>query len=181
MAIDDSAVVAAVQAGNLAEFSRLVEKYTNYVFSICFGVLQDTHIAQDVTQEAFLKAYTSIQRFEQDSFKSWLARIATNASIDHLRKRQRDSLRVQHLEDETDRESQIQPSAEVEAMQQLRQQQLRKLVASLPEHYRVVVDRYYFQEQGYRQIAQELGISEKTVESQLYRARKLIKTRWKEE
>ncbi len=181
MEIDDSAVIAAVQAGKTAHFSRLVEKYTNYVFSICFGVLQDTHAAEDVTQEAFMKAYLNIQRFEQDGFKAWLARIATNTSIDHLRKRQRESQREAKLEEETDRNSQIAPSAEAAVLQELRQQQLRRLVASLPEHYRAVVERYYFRDQGYSQIARELGISAKTVESQLYRARKLLKTRWKEE
>lgn len=83
----DMQIVHRVQAGDVAAFDRLILKYRERVFSIVYHMTSNREDAADLTQESFIKAFQSIQRFGgQSSFFTWLYRIAVNSTLSHLRK-----------------------------------------------------------------------------------------------
>src|SRR3954462_8756574 len=83
----DFAVVRQVQAGEVAAFDQLILKYRERVFGIVYNLTANREDAADLTQDAFIKAFQSINRFQgQSSFFTWLYKIAVNTSLSHLRK-----------------------------------------------------------------------------------------------
>jgi RNA polymerase sigma-70 factor (ECF subfamily) len=87
---DDTEAVAQARTGDADAFRRLVERHSVHVFRLAYRMTKNEHDAEDVVQEAFLKAYRSLDRFEERAhFGSWLYRIAANCAYDSLRARQR--------------------------------------------------------------------------------------------
>jgi RNA polymerase sigma-70 factor (ECF subfamily) len=87
---DDTETVAQARAGDADAFRRLVERHSRNVFRVAFRMTRNEHDAEDVVQEAFLRAYRNLERFEERShFGSWIHRIAANCAYDSLRARQR--------------------------------------------------------------------------------------------
>ena len=87
---DDTATVARARAGDADAFRRLVERHSRDVFRLAFRMTRNEHDAEDVVQEAFLRAYRSLERFEERAhFGSWIYRIAANCAYDSLRARER--------------------------------------------------------------------------------------------
>ena len=87
---DDTETVARARAGDADAFRRLVERHSRNVFRLAYRMTKNEHDAEDVVQEAFLKAYRSIDRFEERAhFGSWIYRIAANCAYDSLRARER--------------------------------------------------------------------------------------------
>ena len=172
-------MVRQVLAGNDQAFVPLVERYKNYVFAIIFPILRNQDDAEDAAQEAFLKLYCSLPQYSQGSFKSWLGRISVNTAIDFKRKRERERPRENLLEGLPENCLPTEPSAEEELLG-LEEESLENLCRGLPERYRSVVYQYYVQEKSCREIALAQGIAVRTVESRLYRSRKLIKEKLKE-
>src|SRR5690606_19930925 len=84
----DREMLEAVQRGDGTAYRGLVEKYQGRVYSMVYGMLRNREDARDVTQEAFVKAYRSLDTFRlESSFYTWIYRIAMNLAIDHTRKR----------------------------------------------------------------------------------------------
>ncbi len=87
---DDTETVAQARAGDADAFRRLVERHSRDVFRLAYRMTRNEHDAEDVVQEAFLRAYRNLDRFEQRSnFGSWIYRIAANCAYDSLRARDR--------------------------------------------------------------------------------------------
>ena len=154
-----------------------MERYKNYVFAIIFPILRNKADAEDAAQEVFLKLYRSLPQYSHGSFKSWLGRISVNAAIDLKRKRER--LGERCLEELPDRYLTPEPSAE-EEMLNIEATNLENLCRGLPEKYRSVVYQYYVLEKSCSEIAMVQGVAVRTVESRLYRSRKLIKEKLRE-
>jgi len=74
----------------MKRFEEIVDQYQDYVYSLCLGMVRDSHVAADITQDVFIKIYTSIGSYRQEGFKTWISRIATNKSIDYIRKKTRE-------------------------------------------------------------------------------------------
>jgi RNA polymerase sigma-70 factor (ECF subfamily) len=88
--MEDAAAVARARAGDREAFRLLVERHSHALFRLAFRMTGNEHDAEDVVQEAFIKAYRSLDRFEERSHVgSWLYRIASNCAFDLLRSRQR--------------------------------------------------------------------------------------------
>jgi len=85
----DEHLVSLSKDGNLDAFNSLVERYQGAVYNLCLRLIGERGAAEDATQEAFLSAFRSIERFEGGSFRSWIFRIAANESKDELRRRGR--------------------------------------------------------------------------------------------
>lgn len=163
-------------AGNDTAFAVLVERYKNYVFAIIFPILRNPADVEDAAQEAFLKLYRSLSQYSHGSFRSWLGRIAVNTAIDLKRKRER--LGESSLETLPDKYIPPEQSAEEEILEG--ETSMEDLCRELPEKYRNVVIQYYLQERSCSEIAAQMGVALRTVESRLYRSRKLIKERLEE-
>lgn len=144
------------------------------------GIVQDSHIAADITQDVFIKVYVSINSYKHQGFKTWISRIATNQSIDYIRKKSREHSKTISL----DQYKEIISNKETPEDIFLQEEKRKKLISichNLDPKYSVVLNKYYFENKSYSMIASEENISIKTVESRLYRAKKMIIQRWEED
>ncbi|MCL2158519.1 MAG: RNA polymerase sigma factor [Oscillospiraceae bacterium] len=158
-------------------FEQLVLEYQNLVYTVCFNILKNPHDAENVAQETFLSAYLNMVEVENP--KSWLCKIATNKSIDFKRKnfkiiKNEESLELAEFEMDAD--------SNVEALVERseRAQRLNAIILQLPEKYANAIRAFYFEALSVKEIAKYYKLPEKTVETQLYRARKMIRERWGE-
>ncbi|MFC9597732.1 sigma-70 family RNA polymerase sigma factor [Peribacillus butanolivorans] len=173
-------LVEKVRGGNDHAFRILIETYKETIFRTVYSVLRNQKDAEDVTQEVFIKIYTSLPQYKNQGFKTWITRIAVNHAIDLKRKRERQKEESHEVQTS---EAHLGLSDDVEAVffrNEKRKQVLRKL-NDLPEGYRDVVYGYYIQEKTFQQIAEEQRIQVKSVEVKLYRARNWMRKHWKEE
>lgn len=172
MRIEDLVAIKKVLAGDKQAFRPLVEANKRLVFTSVAKIVRDSDVAQDIAQEAFLQAYSSLVSFRGDSaFSTWLVRIAVNKALDYCRRQ-----RVLPLRGEiSDTLPCNDPSPESEVLAKEEVWQMRQQIKALPAIYRRVIHQYYFQELSYREIAEGEGITVKTVESRLYRARAVLR------
>jgi RNA polymerase sigma factor (sigma-70 family) len=171
----------AVQ-GNEQAFRLLVENYQSFVFKVCINVIKDNSHAENIAQETFLQVYRALPTYEFKGFKTWLGRIAMNKAIDYQRKMNTQKKREVALTEEF--QSTL-VSDDNYGLENLMKQEDRKkilgLCNTLPDIYKSIVNKYYIQQKCYSDIALEENISIKTVESRLYRAKKMLREKWEEE
>jgi RNA polymerase sigma-70 factor (ECF subfamily) len=150
-------------------FGELVTRYQTNVFNVCYRILHERGEAEDLAQETFMRAYDRLHTFDLErEFGPWIRRIAANLCLNHL-----ESQKVTApLEDERDADERQRPEKQVEVRE--RSEQIRSALASLPPHYRFVVELRHYQEMSYDEIAAELKIPLSDVKSHLFRARKLL-------
>lgn len=179
-------MIDRVLAGDDEAFRILTQRYANYVFRIAYGVLQNAKDAEDAAQEAFVQMYLSLPRYERKGLKAWLARIAVNKAIDWKRKvAGRKEMPLPDAETVHHRLERDGPaavaSAERAVLDRERREEIARNLHALPENYRSVIVAYYLEEKSYREIAAELGVEVKTVESRLYRAKQWMRKHWRED
>ena len=177
----DYAVVKQVQAGDVAAFDRLIVKYRERVFGVVYNLTANREDASDLTQDAFIKAFQSINRFQGNcSFFTWLYRIAVNTSLSHLRKNRlrtffslekihEDGTNVQILEQLTDKKGADRDTYLHELKEKLNEA-LQKL--SIP--HRTVITLFEIDGLSHSEIAEIMGCSEGTVRSRLHYAKQFL-------
>jgi len=173
----DEEIVGHVQKGDTRPFAELVERYQNAVYGMALRFTGAPGDAEDVAQEAFLKAFRSLPSFMGEAGPStWLYRIAYNLCIDWLRKHRRPDRRSSSMEESAEpSDGRVDLEAGVIASEE--RERVRTALAELDEKYRSPIEMLYYQKMSYGQIASVLDIPEKTVETRLYRARKLLRER----
>jgi RNA polymerase sigma-70 factor (ECF subfamily) len=180
--VRDEALALAAQKGNAEAFASLVDRHKGRVYRTLYQVVGHDQDAQDLAQEVFLRLYRSLDSFRGDAaFTTWLHRLTINIALDWLRARKRRPLQVplEPPPDEPDgpvrelRSDGLTP--EEEALRSERQRQIRQAIMDLSQDYREVVMLYHFQHLSYQQIADRLGVPVRTVETRLYRAKRLLK------
>lgn len=178
---NDAAWVELYKTDQPQAFEALIEHYKAYVFAIILRFVDNMDDAQDIAQEVFLQIYRSLPSFQPDHLKAWVGRITTNKAIDWKRKKQR-SVQGNELSDIDLGKPLVDslPNPEEAFISKEREVYIRELCGNLPGRYRTVLIKYHFQDKSYQQIAREEGISVKTVETRLYRARKHLRQLWKE-
>jgi RNA polymerase sigma-70 factor (ECF subfamily) len=176
----DLLLVERALDGELPAFEQLVSRYQNRITAYAARMLNDHDEAEDVAQEAFIKAYRSLDSFRgASSFSTWLYRITTNLCIDRARKRKRSPQQAYSLDEPFDKDEDrggrdvpdvtAEPSRGVER-DELRQQ-VRLTVAEMPDKLRQVLVMCDIQGMAYEQIAQVLDCPIGTVKSRLFHAR----------
>ena len=180
--IDEDKIIEEVLQGNSDAFRLIVDEYSKHIFYTTYSVLRDVKDAEDVAQETFIQIYKSLSQYRSQGFKSWITRIATNKAIDLKRKKTRRGEDKQ-LYPVVDME--LIPSGEEDPLsltiRQEKKELFKKKLQMIPDNHRVVLTAFYLEEKNYEQIAEELDVKPKTVESKLYRARDWIRKKWKEE
>ena len=152
-----------------AAFGELVTRYQTSVFNVCYRILHERGEAEDLAQETFIRAYDRIHTFDiEREFGPWIRRVAANLCLNAIEA----SKDTAELDDERDADSAQLPEAVYEVRE--RSATIRSALASLPAHYRVVVELRHFQELSYEEIAAELKIPLSDVKSHLFRARKIL-------
>ena len=177
----DFVVVKLVQAGDVAAFDRLILKYRERVFGVIYNLTANREDASDLTQDAFIKAFQSINRFQGNcSFFTWLYRIAVNTTLSHLRKNRlrnffsleklhEDGTNAQVLEQLTDKKGADRDTYLNELKEKLNEA-LQKL--SIP--HRTVITLFEIDGLSHSEIAEVMGCSEGTVRSRLHYAKQFL-------
>lgn len=166
--IGDTEAIAAARRGDHEAFCALVARYQEVAFRTAFLVVRDAALAEDVAQEAFVRAYQNLGSFrEGEPFRPWVLRIVTNLALNEVRSRSRRRgliERVARFRQET------QPAPEREAELDEERQLLWHAINELREEDRVVLYLRYFLDLPEREIALAIGHPPGTVKSRLNRA-----------
>lgn len=177
--VADAELIKQFKNGDERAFERLVAKYSNYVCSIAFNIIGDPHLAADMAQEAFLKAYRKLAHLDEPNrFKAWIFSIVRTSCIDYLR---RERLKPCSLDRLSEQEG-IEPpqssrrGAVTEEVEELRERVLAT-ISQLPKIYQQIILMKHLRSMSYREMADFLGVPTATIESRLYRARLLLKER----
>lgn len=173
----DSAIlewVRAAIAGDQDAFAELVYTFQDAVYNLCYRMLSDHVEAEDAAQEAFLRAYLNLKRYDPGRpFKTWLLSIASNHSIDRLRRR-----RMQYVSIDDPLPTLTLSSTETEpedaALIREQSQYVQALLDELAPDYRAAVILRYWYEYSYLEIADILDTTESAIKSRLFRARQII-------
>jgi RNA polymerase sigma-70 factor (ECF subfamily) len=162
-----SALVKSARSGDKDAFTVLVTRYQEGIYGYILGRCRDPERSQEVVQDAFITAYTTLEKLEKpESFRSWVIGIALNL----LRRRKKEIANIDLLEGAHDkRETGLQGMANQETLEAV-----RSAIEELPENYRTALQMHYFDKQRGRVIGEELGVSEGAVHMILLRARKAL-------
>ncbi|WP_282940880.1 sigma-70 family RNA polymerase sigma factor [Paenibacillus sp. RC67] len=159
-------LIEQLRRGNLEAYSPLIEKYKGRIYGLMYRMVGHAQDAQDLAQEAFIKAYSRIDSFQDNThFSSWLFRIASNHCLDELRRRKRapqiTSEEVRMIESKT---------PESIYLEKERITVLQDQIMALDEDYRMVVLLRYVEGLSYKEIGEVLSLPVTTVQMRLYRA-----------
>ena len=177
---DYELVKLALEEGDQNAYARLVDYYRDSLFYTMLKMCNNPYDAEDLTIEAFGKAFKNLRQYTPDfAFSTWLFKIATNNCIDFLRKKKKLSSAIQgetdslHDEMTTNVESDI-PGPEEHVINKEKIVMMRNVVEKLKPHYRKLIKMRYFDELSYDEIVQQLGLPLGTVKVQLFRAREFL-------
>lgn len=169
---NEARAIERVQSGDAAAYDYLVRKYLSRAVSIAYGVVRNAHDAEDLAQEAFVKAYRSIGRFRAgEPFGPWIFRIVTNSALDVLKHR----TKFRHEELAENAPAARRDDAELPARSSEMARRIDAALQSLPEMQRVVARLHLIEEFEHAEIAAMTGLSDGTVRSHLSLARKKLK------
>ena len=177
---EESRIVQKVLRGDVNAFEKLVLEYEKSVYNIALRMTGNSEDASDMTQEAFIKAYNSLQSFRGDSkFSVWLYRIATNVCLDFLRSRSRKPTVSLSVEDNEGEEVQLNVADESQSPEllldrQMTRESVRRGLETLSPEYRQILLLREIQGLSYDEISQALGLDVGTVKSRIFRARKKL-------
>ncbi|HWM92201.1 MAG TPA: sigma-70 family RNA polymerase sigma factor [Thermoanaerobaculia bacterium] len=176
----DAQLVARALAGSQEAFRDLVVRFERPVYSLIARMVQDPSTAEDLAQEAFVKAYRSLRTYDTSrKLSSWLFKIAHNTAIDHLRKNAPETVSLEAPQEEDGRgglaavlsDSSIEdPAAAAERRDMARS--LERAISRLRPEYREAVVLFYIEGATYQEICDVTGLPLGTVKTNLHRARK---------
>ena len=169
----ESKLIEQLQKGDLDAYGDVIREYQTSVYNVCLRILGNVQEAEDLTQDAFLRAYRNISHFDLSRpFGPWIRVLAANLCYNHLKKAR---LARVPLEDERGylaQDPQRAPEALLEISQE--HQELYRKIWQLPESQRVALELRHFQGLSYQEMASTLNLPLNTVRSHLYRARRKL-------
>ena len=173
-------LIQKAQKGDTNAFGTLVASYEKFIFNVACKMFSNSEDASDIAQEALIKAYKNIDKFDfNSSFSTWLYRITVNACIDEMRRRKgRESISIDAEDEESGLAVQIEDTslgAEERVIQNETVSEVRAAIDKLSEEHKAVIILRDLQDMTYEQVAQTLDLSIGTVKSRLARARKSLK------
>ncbi len=178
---DYKLVQMAISDGDQKAYAELMKNYRDSLYFMLLKMTNNPHDAEDLTIEAFGKAFKKLHQYTPDyAFSTWLFKIASNNCIDFIRKKKKYTFSIdQNFDDEqgTELANKI-PSQTLDPEEELVKKQKIKLmhevVEKLKPHYRTLIELRYFKEFSYDEIAEELNLPLGTVKAQLFRAREFL-------
>lgn len=175
---DDLALIEEYKKGNTAAFETLYKKYASKMKWVAFRYVNDSSIAEDVLQEAFVKVFKKIDTYESTgSFEGWLRRTVVNTAINYYNSIKKENERMAEFGASAENEN---TTGNIEEEDNYTLQELMDAVNMLPEGYKVVFNLYAIDQYSHKEIAEALNISEGTSKSQLFKARTFLKKILKE-
>ncbi|HRK52567.1 MAG TPA: sigma-70 family RNA polymerase sigma factor [Cyclobacteriaceae bacterium] len=180
-ALEDFKLIDMAVEGDEQAYAKLLARYKRPVYHMILKMVRNVDDSEDLTIESFAKAFKSLHRFKKDyTFSTWLFRIATNNTIDFIRKKRVNTMSISNTYTDDDGQSvsievedgSLNPQEEAIKAQKIELIQL--FVTMLPAKYQKLVRLRYYNELSYEEIAQELEAPLGTVKAQLHRARELM-------
>ncbi|MCG7409779.1 sigma-70 family RNA polymerase sigma factor [Paenibacillus sp. ACRRX] len=181
----DEQLVAQFQQGNTDAFHELVERHQHFVLTCICRTVPDRYLAEDVAQDVWVKVYRSLHTYRGEAkFTTWLYRLTRNQLIDTLRK-----WKYHHQTELLDQNVHVHSAPvqtlslwddvpEERLLKRERCEQVQDTLCKLPIKYRTVMVLYHMRDRSYAEIAEQLAMPVRTVETRLYRAKSLFKRAW---
>lgn len=176
----DLHLITAAIRGEQAAYKELMKKYRDAIFNLIHRIIRDREQVEDHTQETFVKAFASLRNFNREyAFSTWLYKIATNSSIDYIRKKKLLTMSINKPISTEDSDYTFElPDSTYEPDKFIIQGQKSKIIAEaieqLPPKYRQVIILRHNEERDYSEIAKILKIPIGTVKAHIFRARELL-------
>jgi RNA polymerase sigma-70 factor (ECF subfamily) len=183
--LDDRELATLAADGRERAFRELLERYERPVFSLIYRMVRDRTLAEDLAQEAFIRAFNAIGTYNTSyKFSNWIFKIANNHTIDHLRKRKLDTVSIHGSPHATTQEEMSQTRLVVEAEDENPQEllehrelggQIEAAIGELRAEYRTVILLRHVEGYAYDEIAEIMDLPLGTVKTYLHRARNELK------
>jgi RNA polymerase sigma factor (sigma-70 family) len=181
-ALEDFRLIDMAVGGDDKAYAKLLQRYKRPVYHVILKMVRNVDDAEDLMMESFSKAFRSLHRFKKDfTFSTWLFRIATNNTIDFIRKKKLNTFSIENtFTDDNgasvsiDIEDKANLDPQEEAIRTQKEEIMQVFVGMLPAKYQKLVRLRYFHELSYEEIAVELEAPLGTVKAQLHRARELL-------
>jgi len=158
--------------GNTEAFEPLVERYKKLVFNTAYRMMHNREEAEDITQEAFVRIYNSLARYNPEyKFSTWSLKITTNLCLDNLRKRKGETLPIDEQFSICDEG----PTPEEQYLRKENQKRVVEAINKLPEKYKEFIILFHHRNLSYQEIMDITGESLTIVKNRLYRARQMLK------
>ena len=179
---DFELIKRAVNDNDEKAYGDLMMRYRKPVYHMILKMVKNSADAEDLTIEAFAKAFKNLKKFNPEyTFSTWLFRVATNNSIDFIRKKKlkTTSISSSYVNDNGEdvgmelKDTKMDPQEEAIHSQKI--EIMRLIVKRLPHKYQALITLRYFEELSYDEIADEIGALLGTVKAQLFRARELLR------
>ncbi len=175
---DFKLIKQALNEGDQHAYAELMHHYRDSLYFTMLKMTGDQHDADDLTIEAFGKAFKNLSQYTSEyAFSTWLFKIATNNCIDFMRKKSKGSFAMNTNIPEEELSVQIKtqiPDPEEQFIKEQKIHLMREVVQRLKPHYKKLIEMRYFKEYSYDEIAQELDLPLGTVKAQLYRSREFL-------
>ncbi len=178
--IQDAAWVERALAGDERIYKLFMQKYERALYFFIVKMVRDREMIPDLIQEIFVKAFSNLSTFNpQYAFSTWLYRIATNHTIDYLRKKKLNTYSIDEPISTKDGEMQIELpdtnfAADKDIQHKERASLISQAIASLPEKYQMVIKMRHMEEKSYQEISEILDLPLGTVKAHIFRARELL-------
>lgn len=178
--LEDYDLIGRAIKGDQSAYDRLMKKYYKLVNNLIYRMIYNKEDVEDLTQEAFIKAFNSLEKFDhQFAFSTWLYKIASNNCIDYLRKKKLNTISIDKEIDSEDEDLRFEiPDVEYKPDRNILDAEKKKIledaIASLPEKYKTVILLRHQDEMEYEEIAQKLNIPLGTVKAHIFRGRELL-------
>jgi RNA polymerase sigma-70 factor (ECF subfamily) len=174
--VDESILIRQAQQGDLAAFEELVIAHQRFVYNLALRAVCDSQEAEDIAQEAFLRAWRGLGEFRgQAQFRTWLYRIVVNLCYNRLPGLKRSIAEIPTDEDQAENVIEPGPSFQENLENQEQRKQLKRALAGLPESYRVMILLRYQQDMPYEEIAEVLSVPVGTVKTGIFRAKERLR------
>lgn len=177
---EDIEIIKKILNGNTDLFAILEKKYSRIISSLIRRMVKDEDDVSDLTQETLIKAYNALHTFQfKYSFSSWLFKIASNTTIDFLRKKRFNMIPLYKKEKNSEEEEIIEikdlsytPDSNLVTHE--KRELLLKAISELPENYKEIIKLRHGEDMDYAEIAERLNLPLGTVKAHLFRARKIL-------
>lgn len=178
--LEDFDWVKKAVSGNEKAFQQLMEKYRRGLHFHIGKMLRDKNLLEDLIQEIYIKAFKNLANYNPEyAFSTWLYRIATNHTIDHLRKKKLRTYSIDEPLSTKDGDMQLElkdheASTDEPIERNERKVMVQEAIETLPEKYKKVIEMRHMQELSYQEIAEELDVPIGTVKAHIFRAREML-------